>query len=253
MQPSEIAFRTPLLNAAGALGFTPDPRAPIQWDSLGAFTTNPISLRRRDAAQRPKLLEFAGGFLLHTGLPGPGFHAAVKKYGRRWADSALPIIVHLLADRPEETREMVRALEDMENVMAIELGFAPQLADDIILLACEMSRGELPIIVCLPPGDVLRLGPRTMQEGAAAVSLAQPRGLILSEGARVGGRLFGPALLPMTMEVVASASRAGIPTIAAGGIYSEEDANAMLMVGAIAVQLDSRFWLPDNTKRASSQ
>jgi dihydroorotate dehydrogenase len=140
----------------------------------------------------------------------------------------------------------------MENVMAIELGFAPQLADDIVLLACEMSIGELPIIVCLPPGDVLRLGPRAIQEGAAAVSLAPPRGSVFSAGENVGGRLFGPALLPVTMEIVASASRAGIPTIAAGGIYSKEDADAMLAIGAIAVQLDSRFWLPDNKKRASS-
>jgi hypothetical protein len=36
-----------------------------------------------------------------------------------------------MADRPEETQHMVRMLESQENVMAVELGFAPLLANDI--------------------------------------------------------------------------------------------------------------------------
>ena len=57
-----------------------------------------------------------------------------------------------MADRPEETQRMVRMLEGIDNVMAVELGFAPLLSNDIILLNLEMCVGDLMsanIIQCL--------------------------------------------------------------------------------------------------------
>ena len=182
-----------------------DLKAPVPWRDFGAFITNPISWRPRTAAEPPNLVEYPGGFLIHSGLPNPGFGMAVTRYARRWADSPLPTIVHVMADRPEETREMVRALEGMENVMAVELGFAPLLADDIILLAVEMSRGELPLIICLQGEQVLRLGPRTLQQGATAISLAAPRGTVSRDGGVVSGRLFGPSLFPRSLSLVYAA------------------------------------------------
>jgi dihydroorotate dehydrogenase len=249
MPKADLIFRTPLMNAAGILGFAPDPRGPIPWDHMGAFITNPISLRPRAAAEQPAVLEYAGGFLLHTGLPNPGFSAAVEAYARRWADSEIPIIVHLMADRPEETREMVHALESRDNIMAVELGFAPLLSDDIVLLAIEMSRGELPLIVCLPHDQVLRLGTRVMREGAAAVSLAAPRGALQYEGQTVSGRLLGPALLPLALGIVRAAAKAGLPIIGAGGLFYARDVEAMIAAGAIAVQADAQFWIPAGNEK----
>ena len=177
MFKQDLTFSTPYMNAAGTLGFAPDYRAPVPWDSFGAFATNPLSLRPRRPTAEPALIEYPGGFLLHTGLPNPGLPAAIKKYARRWADSRLPIIVHLMADRPEESMRMVQSLEGLENIAAVELGFAPLLADDIILLTIEMSLGELPLVVSLPAEQVLSLGTRVIQEGAAAISLAAPKGM----------------------------------------------------------------------------
>ena len=47
MSKRDLYFRKPLMNAAGTLGFSPDPRASVAWEDLGAFVTNPISLRPR--------------------------------------------------------------------------------------------------------------------------------------------------------------------------------------------------------------
>ncbi|MCC7190038.1 MAG: hypothetical protein IT312_14980, partial [Anaerolineales bacterium] len=159
----DLYFSKPLMNAAGSLGFAPDLRdfrealpkhggggENLGGLELGAFVTNPISLRPRLPTAQPAVIEYPGGFLLHTGLPNPGIHAALKKYSAKWTRSELPIIVHLMADRPEETQQMARMLESHENVMAVELGFAPLLADDIILLTLEMCLGELPLIFSLP-------------------------------------------------------------------------------------------------------
>lgn len=231
------------MNAAGTLGFAPDYRAPVPWDSFGAFVTNPLSLRPRKPTKNPALVEYPGGFLLHTGLPNPGLSAAIKKYARRWADSRLLIIVHLMADRPEETGRMVQMIEELENIVAVELGFAPLLSDDIILMAVEMCLGELPLIVSLPDEQVLSLGPRVIQEGAAAISLGAPRGMIMTKnGQQVTGRLNGAGLFPQALLTVRDAVQSILPIIGAGGVVSKENADAMLSVGALAVQMDASLW-----------
>lgn len=244
MPKQDLVFKKPFLNAAGSLGFSPDLRAPLDWDSFGAFITNPISMRRRLPTATPALIEYAGGLLIHSGLPNPGFRTVVNQFSRSWAQSPLPIIVNLMADRPEETRAMVIALEAAENTLAVELSFAPLLADDIILLAVEMSVGELPMIVSLPADQVLRLGPLVEARGAAAISLCPPRGSIPHLGQSVSGRLFGPSLFPMSVELVRSACRLGLTIIGSGGVTSQQDADAMLAVGAIAIQVDIGLWLP---------
>ena len=183
----DLYFSKPLMNAAGSLGFAPDSRAGVALESLGAFVTNPFSLRSRAPAAKPELIQYPGGFLLHTGLPNPGLNTGIKKYAARWDKSNVPIMVHLMADRPEETQRMVRMLESQENIMAAELGFAPLLANDIIRLTLEMSLGELPLIFSLPIEQVLSLGPRLIQEGAQAISISAPRGALpLTPGYALG-------------------------------------------------------------------
>ncbi len=239
----DLYFSKPLMNAAGSLGFAPDSRTGIALDSFGAFVTNPLSLRSRVPAAKPAMIEYAGGFLLHTGLPNPGFQTGLKKYSAKWSRSDLPIIVHLMADRPEETQTMVRSLETQENVMAVELGFAPLLANDIILLTLEMCLGELPLIFSLPVEQVLSLGPRLIQEGAQAISVSMPRGALpASDSSLITGRLYGPSLFPRTLETVYSAAKLGLPIIGAGGVWTKENADAMLAAGALAVQVDTALW-----------
>jgi dihydroorotate dehydrogenase (NAD+) catalytic subunit len=242
MSKQNLIFRKPLMNGAGSLGFTPDFRAPVPWEDLGAFVTNPISLRARAAASNPVTIEYPGGFLLHTGLPNPGFDAVLKRCAKVWKGSSLPVIVHLMADRPEETKQMVERLEGRDNILAVEFGFAPLLANDLLLITLEMCVGELPLILCLPAEQVLSAGPRLIEAGAAAISLAPPRGALPSGGALVTGRLSGPSLFPRSLDIVRSAVQLGLPIIGAGGVYSQEDAEAMIGLGALAVQLDSVLW-----------
>lgn len=246
----DLYFRKPLMNAAGSLGFAPDSRAGIDLNPFGAFVTNPFSLRPRKPAAQPEVIEYPGGFLLHSGLPNPGFNAGIKRYASRWDKSDLPVIVHLMADRPEETRQMVRTLETYENVMAAELGFAPLLANDILLLTLEMCLGELPLIFSLPMEQVLSLGPRVIQEGAQAISVSAPRGALMTDHLMTG-RLYGPSLFPRALETVYSAAKLGLPIIGAGGVWTKENAEAMLAAGALAVQVDAVLWSVNGLSQSS--
>jgi dihydroorotate dehydrogenase (NAD+) catalytic subunit len=247
MAKRDLYFSKPLMNAAGSLGFFPNLRDFENLGGLfGAFVTNPFSLRPRLPTAQPAVIEYPGGFLLHTGLPNPGLRAGIRKFASKWNKSDLPIIVHLMADRPEETQNMVRLLESQENVMSVELGFAPLLANDIILLTLEMCLGEVPLIFSLPVEQVLSLGPRLMQEGADAISIAAPRGALMTDNL-ITGRIFGPSLFPQTLETVHSAAKLGLPIIGAGGVWTKENADAMLSVGALAVQVDAALWNPDST------
>ncbi len=246
----DLYLSKPLINSAGSLGFTPDPRNGIPLDAFGAFVTNPISLRPRLPTAHPAVVEFPGGFLMHTGLPNPGFNATLKKYSAKWNRADLPIIVHLMADRPEETQRMVRELENAENVMAVQLGFAPMLSDDIILLTLEMCLGEMPLIFALPHEQILTLGPRLIQHGADAISLASPRGAIYDNGGNlITGRMYGQSLFPRALDVVRSATMIGIPVIGAGGVWSEADVESMLKAGAMAVETDARLWVPKEARQ----
>ncbi|MBC7879055.1 MAG: hypothetical protein H7Y59_17940 [Anaerolineales bacterium] len=243
----DLYFSKPIMNAAGSLGFAPDPRNGIPLDSFGAFVTNPISFRSRMPTAQPAMIEFPGGFLLHTGLPNPGLSAVLKKHSARWNRADLPIIVNLMADRPEETMNMVRMLESIENVMAVELGFAPLLADDIILLNLEMCVGEIPLIFSLPIEQVLSLGPKLIQDGAAAISISSPRGALMKNNNLITGRLYGRSLLPRSLDIVHSAAMLEIPIIGSCGVWTDKDAADMLSAGAMAVQTDVSLWVPKET------
>ncbi len=250
----ELDFRKPYMNSAGMLGFSPEPHLEIPWASFGAFVTNPISLRPRQPTSQPDCYEYPGGVLLHSGLSNPGFTRVVEKNSVRWNKSPLPIIIHIMADRPEETRQMVSELEGMDNILAVELGFAPLLTDDILLLTLELSRGEMPLILSLTSEQVLSLGPRLIQEGAAAISLAAPRGafprssrstaVVTGDSGRVSGRLYGPSLFPQSLLLIQQAAKLGLPIIGSGGILAGKDAETMLAGGALAVQLDILLWKP---------
>lgn len=243
MPKYDLSFTSPVMNAAGTLGFTPDRRLPVDWLQIGAFITNPVSLTPRAPAQERCCLPFQGGFLLHTGYPNPGFRAIVRRFAERWKNSPLPVIVHLLAQRGDEIATMVQTLETMEGISGVELGLPPEVNQEAVLEFSGAISGELPWIARLPLEQALELGPLLVNAGAAAISLGPPRGTLpLSSGKLAEGRLYGPAIFPFALHIVRRLRRLSLPVIGAGGIYSQEQTKAMLEAGAIAVQLDAVLW-----------
>ncbi len=247
MLRQDLYLDSPWMNSAGMLGYTPSALAQTRWpaaEPMGAFVTNPISLGPRTPAAERSLLQYPGGALLHSGLPNLGLSRVLRKYGERWAQSQIPIWVHLLGTSPDEVHQMVRRLEGREGVMAIEIGLPPEARGDQALAFVKAAFGELPLVVHL---SIQAAGESWLKElpglGVSAVSLGAPRGTLPSDNGRlVSGRLYGPSLLPLTLAAVQSVRRLGLPVIAGAGIYRQQDAQALLDAGAWAIQLDTVLW-----------
>jgi dihydroorotate dehydrogenase (NAD+) catalytic subunit len=233
--PLDLA--SPWLNAAGMLGYAPGPA--WNWPKpQGAFITNPLSLHARTPAHNRAALPYPGGALLHSGLPNPGLRRALREHASAWRRSSLPVWPHLFGS-PEEIHSMVRLLEEVEGVAALEISI-PLEADAALALALlEAARGELPLIACLP----LQLARAPWlaglgTAGASALHLDAPRGQL--DG--ISGRLAGPGLLPLAMDALQAALVCNLPVIAGGGVFTCEDGEKFLEAGAYAAVVDTALW-----------
>ena len=243
MPKHDLTIHPALMNAAGSLGFSPNIHSPVDWSKLGAFVTNPISLSPRTPARGRRFIEFPGGFLLHTGYPNPGITQVIRQNSRRWRRSPIPVIAHLLAGSPEEVAMMTRRLEQVEGVSALEVGVDRDASVEMVLALTQATYGEFPVIMRLPVERAIELAPAVIKAEATAISLAPPRGMYpAGDGELVHGRLYGPAILPVVLWTVHELSQLNIPIIGAGGLYSQANVDALLAMGACAVQLDSVLW-----------
>mgnify|MGYP001043021799 FL=1 len=231
------------MNAAGTLGFAPEPRLHVDLGGLGAFVTNPVSLLPRTPASGARYLPFPGGFLLHTGHPNPGLETVLRRNVSRWERSPIPVFVHLLGQSVDELASMALRLEEISCVMGVEIGFPKDAERELVRAFIQAACGELPVIARLPFDQVEALAPAALAAGAVAISLGAPRGVLpLPNGHLIEGRLYGPALFPQALGIVRSLAQVGFPVIGAGGVYSSAQAQSMLAAGALAVQLDAVLW-----------
>lgn len=239
----DLLIEPPLMNATGCLGFWPDPKGAIEFSLLGAFVTNPISLKPRTPAQGRRYFEFPGGFLLHTGYPNPGLEKAIRLYAARWAHAPLPVLVHLLAQNVGETAQMIRRLEAVEGITGVEIGLPPDIDMDSAKSMIEAGLGELPVIVRLPFEIATELAKGLVGLDIVALSLSPPQGIVsMGGGEFVRGRLYGLALFPQALAKVQELLQYGLPVIGSGGLFKAQDVEGMLSSGAMAVQLDAVLW-----------
>jgi len=232
------------MNAAGFLGFAPPAEMPSLPVAPVAFVTNPVSYSPRSPAAERSCSDFPGGFILHTGWPNPGFRKVVELYASRWAHSLLPVWVHLLADQPHEVDRMVRALEEIEGVAAVEISLPPAAGDDLKLQLVEVALGELPLVLCVPLDQAAAgwVG-KAVQAGISAICLSALRGCTPdSGGGFIRGRMMGPGIFPQAMQTLNCLQEYEIPLIAGCGVYARNSLESLLAAGAAAVQLDAVLW-----------
>ncbi len=240
----ELIIDPPLMNAAGALGFSNEANSLVDMGRMGAFITHPISLAPRAAALGARMIPFPGGFLLHTGWPNPGLTAVLRLHRRRWASLPRPVILHALAATPAEVAQIIGRIESIEEIAGIELGLGKAdaaLAADLVATA---ARSQLPVLAHLPMTAAFDRLLAVTQAGAAALVLGPARGALVDPRGRiVHGRLYGPAVFPLALQATERFARqVSIPLLSSGGVYARQQAQALMDAGAAGVQFDSVLW-----------
>jgi dihydroorotate dehydrogenase (NAD+) catalytic subunit len=243
-----LTLETPVMPAAGTIGFADEYRSIIKLEKLGALVTNPVTLLPRSPANGTRVVQLDGGVLVHSGLPNPGLGKLIREKHAAWEKMRIPVILHLVATTPEEIEDAVHLIDQEETIAAIELGLHDDSTPDEagVLVRAALARAEKPVLVRVPllGGDVI--AQVAADAGAdGVVACAAPRGTARDAGGRlVSGRIYGPLLKPVVLRMVGLLARAlSIPVIGAGGVHNAQDARDYLEAGARAVQVDSLTWI----------
>lgn len=252
--PYGLRITTPLIAAAGSLGYGMevarrlDLNSPGATHGLGAIITRTTTIHPRQAHRSPTLIETPSG-LLYTGVEqNPGMDRVRRRYAPVWAGWHLPVILSVAAANSSELRMLISALDTVEGVRGIELPLAqldaltPATATPLITTARDAT--PLPIIVKLPAHapDIVALAHAATAAGADALSLidAIPGLAATNEMGLTPGLLCGPAIRPIALQAVATVAAAvSIPVIGGGGVWEPADLHALLAAGATAVTLGS--------------
>ena len=244
-----LIVATPVMPAAGTVGFGDRYKALLDYEKLGAVVTNPVTVAPWRPASGTRIVPLDAGVLVHTGLPNPGLSKVISQNRRVWAALPIPVIVHLVGASAAKMKRAVEIVDEVDEIAAVELGLGDDIEEkDAVNLVREASRMEKPLLVRLPFYECRGLALPVAEAGAdALVMTAAPRGTARDRhtGRLVSGRVYGPLIKPMILRLVGRLRRevpAELPIIASGGIHSPQDARDYMEAGAVAVQVDTATW-----------
>lgn len=261
VQVAGLAFRNPLVLAAGTAGFGREIDDVMDLTAIGALATKAVSVAPRHGAPPLRVSEFAGGMINAIGLANPGLDV-VREEAMPWLaarDAGLRVVVNVVGNSVDEFTTVVRGLDQSPGVDAFELNVScPNVkagglefgADPAALAALvQGTRGATtrPIFVKLSPtlgAGIVDAARVAVDAGADGLTLVNTMpGLVVDTAHRrpkIGfgtGGVSGPALLPMGLLATWRVSRAlpTVPIIGLGGISTADDAVQYLLAGASLV------------------
>jgi dihydroorotate dehydrogenase (NAD+) catalytic subunit len=244
-----LILETPVMPAAGTFGFGEVYRDFVEIEKLGAVITAPVTYEPWSPATGTRVVPLDAGILVHTGLPNPGLNKILKEKRKLWHSLPLPVILHLVGTADEHVRKSAARIDEEDSIDAIELGLYDDISwkDASLIVRAAVSKTEKPVMVRLPLQDAYEIADAVADAGASTLVIgAPPRGTARDPvtGRLVSGRIYGPLVKPIVLRVVGQlCRRIDIPIVGAGGIHSAQDARDYIDAGAVAVQLDSVFWI----------
>jgi len=254
-----LVLDNPVIAASGTFGYGVEYEGVTDLGSLGAVVVKGISMRPSSGHPPPRMVETAAGMLNAIGLQNIGFQRFVEEKLPRLRASGATVVVNAWGNTVEEYAEVVRALDPVLGIAAIEVNISsPNKREWGGIIATDAERtanvvraaraaAERPLWVKLSPNvtDLTELARAAEDAGADALSVAntylgmavdlRTRRPVLSN---VTGGLSGPAIKPLNLRAVYQVARVTkVPVIGLGGIACGNDALEYLLVGAHAVQI----------------
>ncbi|HKB50176.1 MAG TPA: dihydroorotate dehydrogenase [Solirubrobacterales bacterium] len=257
-----LELRHPIINASGTFDAIAARR--VYGDQLlehfpfSAFVSKTITLEPRAGNEPQRIWETPAGMINSIGLPNKGLDGFLAEDLPQLAELPVPLIVSVMATGHDDFKRMVAALDEREEVSALELNVScpnvhsglivgEQPAETVALLEALRPLTAKPLIVKLTPNvaDPAAVAVAADEGGADAISLINTLKASAIDpmtgqpGIAAGhGGLSGPAIRPVAIaQLRAVASAVSLPIVGMGGISSGADAAEMLNAGATLVAI----------------
>jgi dihydroorotate dehydrogenase (NAD+) catalytic subunit len=220
---------------------------------FAAFVTKTVTVAPRQGNPPPRLWELPAGMINSIGLPNKGIERFLAEDLAGLRRLPVPLIVNVMGFSREEVAELVAALDDQDEVAALELNVScPNVETGLVMGADPFELSALldhvrpctakPLIVKLTPNvaDVAAVARCAEAAGADAVSLINTlRGTALDPatglpwlGGKTGG-VSGPSVRAIALaQVQAVAQAVSVPVIGMGGVSTGQEALDLLRAGA---------------------
>lgn len=255
-----LELGNPVINASGT--FDAIAARKVYGDALledfpfSAFVSKTVTLEPRAGNEPQRIWETPAGMINSIGLPNKGLEGFVEHDLPQLGELPVPLIVSVMATAHEDFARMVSALDEREEVAALELNVScpnvhsglivgEQPSETLALLEALRPLTRKPLIVKLTPNvaDPASVAVAAEEGGADAVSLINTVKAAAidpatgASGIGVGqGGLSGPAIRPIAVgQVRAVAAAVGLPVVGMGGVCNGADAAEMLAAGATLV------------------
>jgi len=253
-----VALRSPVLTAAGTSGYGDELAGYGDLRALGAVVVKSLAAFAWEGNAAPRVAASGEHMLNAVGLAGPGVAAWRERYLPDMERRGCDVVASIWGRTVEEFAAAAEAMRGA-SVVAMEVNAScPNLESRSSIFAhsalatAEIVRAskvaELPIWIKLSPNtpDLVEIAGAAIDAGADALVLVNTvLGLAIDIEARRpslgngGGGVSGPGILPVALRCVFEC-RAAFPTtpiVGVGGVSSGEDAVAMIMVGANALEV----------------
>lgn len=265
-----VRLRTPVLNAAGVMGFGASYADYFDLDVLGALVTRSVTARPCLGNPRPRLYEAPSGVLHAVGFQNGGIDSFIRVFYKKLEELSVPVVLSLYG-APGELAEMCEKARPLGRIAAVEVNAFITPGDyyalgerayyDRLARQVEACAGcGKPVWAKLMPmaGDIVRAAKAAEAAGARAAVCCNAfwaKALDPASGAsRLSAEaagLSGPAIKPIALFLAARvAGETGLDVVGCGGIMNEADAREYLRAGAKAVAVGSAsFAEPESAGR----
>ncbi len=259
-----LDLESPVIIASGVWPYEAELWSPERLEGVGALCTKAVSLNGRTGNTGVRVWETPCGMLNSIGLQNSGVRSFLHDYLPLVRGANRPFLVNLVMESEREVRESIAALEEVPGIPAIELniscpnvdgdgmawGISAESAAKAVRIARSEWKGALWVKLTPQSPDLAGVAKAAEAEGADAIVcgntwLGMAMDIRKKRPAfqRVVAGLSGPAVFPLALRTVWQVCGAvKIPVIGCGGVASWEDAAAMLLAGAAAVEVGSALF-----------
>ncbi len=254
----EVHLPSPVMTAAGTSGYGDELAGYGDLSRLGAVVVKSLAAFAWPGNPPPRVVASGEHMLNAVGLAGPGVEAWREQYLAGLHARGVRVVGSIWGRNVGEFADAARLMRGAE-VIALEVNAScPNLEDRSRIFAHSANAtaeivatsrdAGLALWVKLSPNtpDLVTVAAAALEAGATALVLVntvlgmaidiEQRRAALGNG--VGG-LSGPGILPVALRAVYECRDAfpSTPIVGVGGISTGEDAVAMLMAGANAVEV----------------